>query len=130
MFPTLGVVVGGYLSDDMELRYDLLHGFNRWLDDDWGFDRDGRIHAVPHIVMADVDRSVFEIDAVAVQGNRNRVIIQNPGPGESAAATTGRGTVRAGNTAEPESFWRRWMWWIVGVATIVAAVAAALALLL
>jgi hypothetical protein len=68
--------------------------------------------------------------SVAVRGNRNRVIIQQPGPGGSAAAATGRGTVSAGNSAEPESFWRRWMWWIVGLATIVAAVAAVLALLL
>ena len=41
-FPTLRVVVEGYLSDDMKLFYDLSDGFNRWLDDDWGFNRDGR----------------------------------------------------------------------------------------
>ncbi len=68
--------------------------------------------------------------SVAVRRNRNRVIIQQPGPGAFAAATTGRGTVSAGNSAEPESFWRRWMSWIVALATIVAAVAAVLALVL
>jgi hypothetical protein len=80
--------------------------------------------ALPSAAVAD------QAFSVAVRGNRNRVIIQQPGPGASAAATASRGTVSAGNYAEPESFWRRWMWWIIGIATVVGAVATVLALVL
>ena len=34
--PDAGSLVDGYLSDDMDLLYDLFHGFNRWLDDGGG----------------------------------------------------------------------------------------------
>lgn len=66
--------------------------------------------------------------SVAVYDDKNRVVVQRVGTGGGAAATTGVGTASAGSSAEPEGFWRRWMWWLVGFATIAGAVAAVLAL--
>ena len=38
LFPTLAVCVEHFLKHDADLLYANLHTFNRWLDDDWGFD--------------------------------------------------------------------------------------------
>jgi AbiTii len=65
---------------------------------------------------------------IAINGNRNRVVIQQVGPhGEAAAAAGGIGST---GDAEPESKPRRLMWWLAGIAAVVAAGAAVAALLL
>lgn len=64
---------------------------------------------------------------VAVYGYRNRVNINQLAPGSSEAAAIG-GAASTGQ-AEPESKPRRWMFWIVGGATIIAAAVALIALL-
>ena len=78
LFPTLGVVLEGYADHDPELLYDMMHGFNRWLQDDWGFAYKDRIYAVPYIPMMDVDRSVAELEWLLKQGAR--AITLRPGP--------------------------------------------------
>jgi len=65
---------------------------------------------------------------IAINGNRNRVVINQVAPNATAAASAG-GVASTGD-AEPESKSRRVMWWIVGVAGIVAAGAAIAALIL
>lgn len=59
---------------------------------------------------------------VAVKGNRNRIVINQAGPGGSAAGAVGGSATTGAVEAEPKS--RKAMFWIVGVATIVTAVAA------
>lgn len=59
--------------------------------------------------------------SVAVNGKRNRVVINQVAPGGEAVASAG-GAASLG--AEPEPKGRKVMWWLVGLATIVAAVAA------
>lgn len=63
---------------------------------------------------------------VAVYGERNRVVINQVGPHANGVASAGTATVTDGEAETPG---RRLMWWIVGVAGIVAAVAAIVALL-
>ncbi len=46
-FPTLGVGIDGLNADNVRMTYKLFRAFNLWLDDDWGFNRDGRIYARP-----------------------------------------------------------------------------------
>lgn len=58
---------------------------------------------------------------IAINGKRNRVVINQVGAGGQAAAAAG-GAASAGREAEPPS--RRVMWWVVGVAAIVTAIAA------
>lgn len=62
---------------------------------------------------------------VAVYGKRNRVVITQVAPHSAGAASSGGAASTAGAA---ETRQRQLMWWIVGVATIVAAVAAVLAL--
>ncbi len=54
LFPTLGVTLEGILSDDADMLYQCFHAFNRWLDDDWGFDYRSRIYAAPYLSLLDL----------------------------------------------------------------------------
>ncbi|MCB2078245.1 MAG: amidohydrolase family protein [Novosphingobium sp.] len=78
LFPTLGVVLEGYADHDPQLLYDMMHSFNRWLQDDWGFAYKDRIYAVPYIPMLDVERSVTELEFLLKEGAR--AITLRPGP--------------------------------------------------
>ena len=88
LFPTLAVCVEAFMMDDVEQLYGNFHAFNRWLDDEWGFNRDGRIHAPPLLSLADVDRACAELDWVLERGAR--IISLRPGPayGRSPADPT------------------------------------------
>ena len=56
LFPTLGVGMQEALRRDVPALHAAFEAFNRWLDDDWGFDRgDGRLYAAPMITLADAD---------------------------------------------------------------------------
>jgi predicted TIM-barrel fold metal-dependent hydrolase len=85
MFPTLGVTIEGFVSDDVDMLYDAFHAFNRWLEEDWGFDFKGRIFSAPYIVMRDVDRAVAELDWALKQGARLITIRPGPAYGRSPA---------------------------------------------
>lgn len=58
---------------------------------------------------------------IAINGNRNRVVVNQVGPGSNVAASAG-GSASVGGEAETPA--REVMWWIVGVAAVVTAVAA------
>jgi predicted TIM-barrel fold metal-dependent hydrolase len=84
-FPTLAVTVEGMICDDVELLYDSLHAFNRWLDDDWGFSYRERIYAVPYVSMLDVDRAVGELEWLLDRGTPAITIRPGPAYGRSPA---------------------------------------------
>jgi predicted TIM-barrel fold metal-dependent hydrolase len=87
LFPTLGLTVEGYMAKEPELMYKVMHSFNRWLDDDWGFNRDGRVFAPPVISMLTVEGAVGELEWALSRGAK--VITIQPGPayGRSPADT-------------------------------------------
>jgi hypothetical protein len=64
IFPTVAVCVEHFMKDDPEQLYANFRAFNRWLDDDWGFNHQGRIHATPLVSLRDVDRAVAELEWV------------------------------------------------------------------
>jgi predicted TIM-barrel fold metal-dependent hydrolase len=78
LFPTLGVTVEGYMGQDPDLLYKVMHAFNRWLDEDWGLNRDGRIFAPPVISMRTVEGASAELDWALSRDAR--VITIQPGP--------------------------------------------------
>jgi predicted TIM-barrel fold metal-dependent hydrolase len=77
-FPTLGVGIDGLNADNVRMTYKVFGAFNRWLDDDWGFNRDGRIYAAPFIPMLDPQLACDELDAVLEHDAK--VIVMRPGP--------------------------------------------------
>ena len=78
LFPTLAVCVEHFMKGDVEQTYANIRAFNRWLDEDWGFDHEGRIYAVPLLSLLDVDRAVEELEWVLSRGAR--VVHLRPGP--------------------------------------------------
>ena len=62
LFPTLGVGMESALDQDPEAIVAAFRAFNRWLDDDWGFNYRDRIFAAPMISFVDVDAAVAELE--------------------------------------------------------------------
>jgi predicted TIM-barrel fold metal-dependent hydrolase len=78
LFPTLALCVEHFMKDDTEQLYANFHAFNRWLDEDWGFDHKGRILAVPLLSLRDLDHAIAELEDVLGRGAR--AIELRPGP--------------------------------------------------
>ncbi len=78
ILPTLGVTLEHFMKDDPVQTFANLRAFNRWLEDDWGYGRDGRILAVPMLSMIDLDLAVAELDRVIALGAR--AVHLRPGP--------------------------------------------------
>jgi predicted TIM-barrel fold metal-dependent hydrolase len=78
MFPTLGVTMEGYFSDDVELLYDAIRAFNRWQADDWGFHYQDRIFCAGYVSLLDLDCAITELEWLLANGCR--VITIRPGP--------------------------------------------------
>ncbi len=92
-FPTLGVGIDGLNADDVRMTYKVFRAFNLWLDDDWGFNRDGRIYAAPFIPMLDPQLACAELDFALERGSK--VIVMRPGPRAGDHRPTRRG-IRTG----------------------------------
>ncbi|HEY7106721.1 MAG TPA: amidohydrolase family protein [Acidimicrobiia bacterium] len=95
IYPTIGLSCEHLFAEDWDLLYDFFHAFNAWIDDDWGFDHEHRIYAPPVIPMADVHRSLDELEWAIARGCR--VVTTTPGPWY--------GRSPADSTFDP--FWRR-----------------------
>ncbi len=79
LFPTLGVGMEEALRRDPVALHAAFDAFNKWLDDDWGYDRgDGRLYAAPMITFCDVDLAVAEVTRVLEAGAK--VLVTVPGP--------------------------------------------------
>jgi len=78
LFPTLGQCVEHLMYDDVDMMYRVFRSFNRWLDDQWGFNYQDRIYAPPVIPMLDIDRAVTELEQVMADGAR--WVCLRPGP--------------------------------------------------
>jgi len=78
LFPTLGVLYEELLKDDTPAVVALMRGFNRWIEEDWGFDYKGKIFASPYISLVDVDQAVSELEWCLEKGART--IVMRPAP--------------------------------------------------
>lgn len=70
LFPTMGVGIEEALKDDPEAAVAVFHAFNRWLEDDWGYDYRGRIFAAPYITMLDPRAASDELQTLLGRGAR------------------------------------------------------------
>ena len=78
LFPTLGCGMEEGLRGDVEATMASLSAFNRWLEEDWGFDYQGRILAAPMLSLADPGAAAAEVDSLLARGAR--VIHVRPAP--------------------------------------------------
>ncbi|MET7842761.1 amidohydrolase family protein [Streptomyces sp. NPDC005356] len=71
-----GLFAWAYLRG--EALFDNLTSFNRWIDEDWGFNTQDRIYAPALLSLDNLDRAVEELDRVLAAGAR--FILLPPGP--------------------------------------------------
>jgi predicted TIM-barrel fold metal-dependent hydrolase len=81
LFPTLGCGVEEALREDIPATMGSLSAFNRWLEEDWGFDHEGRIIGVPMISLADPEAAADEVDSLLERGARMVHVRPAPVPG-------------------------------------------------
>jgi predicted TIM-barrel fold metal-dependent hydrolase len=85
MLPTFGIGVEYQLRRDPEALYPSLTSYNRWMEEAWGFGRDGRIFSTPLLSLADVDKASVELDRVLAAGARSVLLTAGPIAGLSPA---------------------------------------------
>jgi predicted TIM-barrel fold metal-dependent hydrolase len=78
MFPSQGVCMEGPMQPDVPAILDILHAFNRWIDDEWGFAYEDRIFAAPYLTLSDLSSALKELEWVVERGAR--IIAIRPGP--------------------------------------------------
>lgn len=86
LFPTLGCGVEEALRDDIPATMASISAFNRWLEEDWGFDHEGRILGAPMLSLADPDAAGAELDSVLERGARIVHIRPAPVPGPNGTS--------------------------------------------
>ncbi len=99
LFPTLGVLYEELLVDDPEAVMIQFRGFNRWIEEDWGFAYKDKIFAAPYISLVDVDYAIEELEWALDKGARHFVL-------RPAAVFTKNGPVSPGNEMF-DPFWAR-----------------------
>jgi predicted TIM-barrel fold metal-dependent hydrolase len=87
LFPTLGCGVEEALRHDVGATMASLSAFNRWLEDDWGFDYRQRIITAPMLSFADPAAAATEVDSLIERGARVVHVRPAPVPGPNG---TGR----------------------------------------
>jgi predicted TIM-barrel fold metal-dependent hydrolase len=73
------------MRHDPEAAHANLRSLNRWMDEEWGFDYQGRIFATPFFVLYDVDQAAAELDRVIAAGARAVILQTGPVLGHSPA---------------------------------------------
>jgi predicted TIM-barrel fold metal-dependent hydrolase len=89
LFPTLGVGMQEALKHDLPALHAAFTAFNSWLDEDWGFDRDGRLFAVPFLPLAIPELAVAEVERCLALGARMFVTVPGPVPTEHGYQSPG-----------------------------------------
>ena len=99
MFPTTAGMLEERSKSDTELTHAVTHAFNRWLLDDWTFNYQNRIFAVPAISLNDPAKGVEELEWCLDNGAKTVLIRPAPVPRED-------GTSRSPALPEFDDFWR------------------------
>jgi predicted TIM-barrel fold metal-dependent hydrolase len=83
MYPGGWALMAEAYLDDTEVLYDNLRSFNRWMNEDWGFSYQDRIHAPAMLSLRDLDLACAELDRVLDAGARFLVLPCGPAYGRS-----------------------------------------------
>jgi predicted TIM-barrel fold metal-dependent hydrolase len=89
LFPTMGVGVEEALRDDVPAMLATIRAFNRWLDDDWGFDYEDKLFSVPLIALSDPQEASREVDWCLARGARMLHVRPAPVPTETGYRSPG-----------------------------------------
>jgi predicted TIM-barrel fold metal-dependent hydrolase len=85
ILPTTGVGVEPQLREPQhrEALYPSIRAFNRWLEEDWGYGRDGRIYGAPLLSLVDLPQALAELERLLSLGARFVVVTTGPIDGRS-----------------------------------------------
>jgi len=78
VFPTLASLIEVNFLDVPEVTTRIIHAFNKWLLDDWGFNHRDRIFCAPILCPAVVDDALRELSFILEHGAK--VALVRPGP--------------------------------------------------
>ena len=78
MFPTHGVCIEGPMQPDIDAALNIIGGFNRWIEEEWGFAYKDRIFGVPLLSLSDPDLAVSELEWALERGARVITIRNGP----------------------------------------------------
>jgi predicted TIM-barrel fold metal-dependent hydrolase len=81
VFPTLASVVEARFESKPEVIAALFRSFNTWLEEEWGFAREGRLFGVPMICLSELDEAIDQLETVLKAGARCVGIRPGPVPG-------------------------------------------------
>jgi predicted TIM-barrel fold metal-dependent hydrolase len=76
LFPTAGILYEQALGNDTDALSATCEGFNRWLEEDWGFAYQNKLFAAPYFSLADVDWACRELEWALER--EVRVIVMRP----------------------------------------------------
>ena len=81
MWPTLASLVEERLRDDPDATHAVIHSLNQWMHEEWTFNYEDRIFAVPVVTLPIVDQAIAELEWVLERGARIILIRPAPVPG-------------------------------------------------
>jgi len=70
LFPSTAITVESFMDGDDDVLYANFHAFNRWLDEEWGWNHQGRIYAPPYLSLRNLDKAVEETEWLIANGAR------------------------------------------------------------
>ena len=83
LFPSaMALSVENYVKN-IPAAYANVHSFNLWFDEEWGFNRDGRIFAPALLSLRDLDLAVAEVEHVLERGAKLVLLPTGPVAGRS-----------------------------------------------
>jgi predicted TIM-barrel fold metal-dependent hydrolase len=83
MYPGGWALMAEQYLDGIEPLYDNIESFNKWINEDWGFNFKNRIYAPALMSMRDLDRACAELDRILDAGARFIVLPAGPAYGRS-----------------------------------------------
>jgi predicted TIM-barrel fold metal-dependent hydrolase len=85
IFPSSGLAFDAQISHMPDAACAATRAFNRWIEEDWGFNYQGRIFAAPFISLQKIGEAVNELERVLALGARVIQIRLGPVNGKSPA---------------------------------------------
>jgi predicted TIM-barrel fold metal-dependent hydrolase len=82
LLPTLALGIEQLINQDAPALYAVMHALNQWIDEEWGFARDGRIVAPPVMTLVDPVLAEKELSWVLERGAKALVFRPAPVMGE------------------------------------------------
>jgi hypothetical protein len=83
MYPGGWALMAEPFVDGIDPLYDNFESFNKWIDEDWGFDYKDTIYAPAMMSLRDLDRAVIELDRVLAAGAKFVYLPAGPAYGRS-----------------------------------------------